>query len=117
MQAMTQARLFGDYRVRLDMSPEPANWGAAVQLSFTVSRNDVLVTDLEPYLGAGGHCVAISVDAGAYLHSHPLHTTGPNYGPTVAFHTLFPKPGLYKIWGQSQHRGQPPISDFVVRVP
>lgn len=112
-----QAKTFDQYRVQLDLSPEPAQVRDETQLSFTVSSNGVPVTDLEPYLGAGGHCVALSEDTRAYLHSHPIEVQGTRFGPTVTFHTVFPKPGLYKIWGQFLHHGKPLIADFVVRVP
>ncbi len=112
-----QARTFGDYRVRLDYSPEPPQPGDETQLTFNVSLNGVPVTDIEPYLGAGGHCVALSEDGRAYLHSHPLEMSGARFGPTITFHTLFPVRGLYKIWGQFKHRGRLLIADFVVRVP
>ncbi len=112
-----QAKVFGEYRVRLDLSPEPPLPGDETQLTFTVSRNGVPVTDLEPLLGAGGHCVAISEDTRAYLHSHPLQMVGSRFGPKVTFHTVFPKPGIYKIWGQFLHDGKPLIADFVIRIP
>ena len=111
------AKTFGNYRVRLEMSPNPVQPGDESQVTFTIFENGAPVTDLEPYLGAGGHCVALSADTRSYLHSHPLVVQGSRYGPTVTFHTVFPRSGLYKIWGQFQHRGRPLIADFVIRVP
>ena len=56
-----QAKAFGEYRVRLDLSPEPAAARDETQLSFTVFQDwTVSVVDLQPFLGAGGHCVALS---------------------------------------------------------
>ena len=110
------AKVFGDYRVALRISPTPALARDEAQLSFTLSRNGVPVTDLEPYLGAGGHCVVLSEDTQGYLHSHPVEMSGAHFGPTVTFHTLFPRPGLYKIWGQFLHQGRPLTADFVIRV-
>jgi uncharacterized membrane protein len=112
-----QAKVFGNYRVRLDLSPQPPQPRDETQVSFTVYENGVPVSDLEPYLGAGGHCVALSEDTRSYLHSHPLEMNGTRFGPTVTFHTLFPRRGLYKIWGQFQHHGKILVADFVVRVP
>jgi hypothetical protein len=112
-----QAKAFGDYRVRLDLSPDPAQPGDETQLTFHISRNGVPVIDLQPYLGAGGHCVAISEDLRAYAHSHPQEMGEAGIGPAVTFQAVFPKSGLYKIWGQFMHRGKPLIADFVVRVP
>lgn len=110
------AKVFGEYRVALRISPTPAVARDEAQLSFTISQNGVPVTDLEPFLGAGGHCVVVSEDTQGYLHSHPLEMNGDRFGPTVTFHTLFPRPGLYKIWGQFLHQGRPLTADFVVHV-
>jgi hypothetical protein len=37
-------------------------------------------------------------------------------GPHVSFRTSFPKPGLYKTWGQFQHKGKIIIADFILEV-
>ena len=111
------AKVFGDYRVAIAVSPDPPQSNDEAQVTFTVSENGVPVTDLEPFLGAGGHCVVLSEDSQSYLHSHPLEMNGPRYGPSVTFHTQFPHPGLYKIWGQFLHKGKPLTADFVIRVP
>jgi len=110
------ARSIGDYRVQLTLNPNPPQHNDETQLAFTLSENGVPVTDLEPFLGAGGHCVILSEDTRGYLHSHPLEMAQGPIGPTVNFHAAFPRPGLYKIWGQFQHHGRPLTADFVVRV-
>jgi uncharacterized membrane protein len=114
-----QAKVFGRYRVRLDLSPDPAAVRDETQLTFTVEQDGKPATDLEPYLGAGGHCVAIGEGADSYVHSHPVEmaAAGARFGPSVTFHTVFPRAGLYKVWGQFSHHGRPLIADFVVRVP
>jgi len=38
-------------------------------------------------------------------------------GPEVVFPACFPRSGLYKVWGQFQHRGEILTTPFVVRVP
>jgi uncharacterized membrane protein len=111
------ARLIGDYRVALTLSPYPAPSKDEVTLTFALSESGKPVTDLQPYLGAGGHCVILSEDGKDYLHSHPLEPDGATLtGPQVNFHTRFPRPGLYKIWGQFKHRGKVLTADFVVRI-
>jgi uncharacterized membrane protein len=112
-----RASVFGDYRVELRMTPDPPQARDETLLAFTISQNGVPVTDLQPYLGAGGHCVALSADTRGYLHSHPLEMGGTRFGPTITFHTLFPRSGLYKVWAQFQHQGHILTADFVVRVP
>jgi hypothetical protein len=100
------------------------------------------LTDLQPYLGAMGHAVILSSDTRIYLHAHPMEggTESMNHegmkhdmpgmesstgksdappasgGPDVIFHTNFPTPGLYKVWGQFQHRGKIITAPFVVSV-
>lgn len=63
------------------------------------------VGDLQPYLGAMGHLVIISADGQEYVHAHPLNeaTTAPD--GKVSFAAHFPKPGVYKAWGQFQRQG------------
>ena len=41
------------------------------ELTFTITRSGKPVTDLQPYLGAYGHLVALGVGDLAYLHVHP----------------------------------------------
>ena len=45
--------------------------GRSSRLTLTVSRDGRPVTDLEPYLGAYGHLVALRAGDLAYLHVHP----------------------------------------------
>ncbi|MEI7025113.1 hypothetical protein [Paenibacillus sp. y28] len=73
------------------------------------------VTNLEPYLGAVGHVVILSEDAGNYLHVHPVDEKAK--GPDAKFMTAFPHSGVYKIWGQFQHNGKVLTVPFVVKVP
>ena len=63
------------------------------------------VSDLQPYLGAMGHLVIINEDGKEYVHSHPVSNakTAPN--GAVEFTAHFPKPGIYKAWGQFQRNG------------
>ena len=112
-----QARTFGAYRVALTLTPDPPQPSDETTLTFTLSKNGVPVTDLQPFLGAGGHCVILSEDTRNYLHSHPLDMGGTRFGPAVTFHAQFPRRGVYKIWGQFQHEGRPLTADFTVQVP
>src|SRR5690606_34490434 len=64
----TRTARVGDYTVTLggDLSA-----GADARLTLTVERDGEPVTDLEPYLGAYGHLVALRTGDLAYLHVHP----------------------------------------------
>lgn len=91
--------------------------GMPLDMIFTVkdAGTKQAVTDLQPYLGSLGHVVAISGDAKEYVHVHPNEQMGS--GPEAAFTITFPKSGIYKIWGQFQHRGEVFIVPYIVQVP
>jgi len=107
------------YRISLKL-PEKLVSRADADIAFNVS--DVAgnpVTDLEPLMGAGGHSVIISRDIKEFLHVHPSEEVDPiswRGGPAISFKTGFPKPGLYKTWGQFQHEGRIIIADFSLEV-
>ncbi|MDR9854907.1 hypothetical protein RJP21_14930 [Paenibacillus sp. VCA1] len=83
-------------------------------LTYTVkdAHSKKEIVDLEQYLGAAGHVVVLSADTKHYLHVHPVDES--SKGPTAAFATSFPEKGIYKIWGQFQHRGDVLTVPFVV---
>jgi hypothetical protein len=114
--------LAADPRITAELYPSPRTpmVGIHSQLLFRLSRNGQPVTDLEPYIGAMGHCVILSEDTQTYLHSHPEQLFAPKPdargGPEVAFHTRFPKPGRYKVWGQFKRGDQVLVADFVLDV-
>lgn len=85
-------------------------------MNFTIkdAKTKKPITDLQPYLGAIGHVVAISGDTETYLHVHPMDEK--STGPDAKFMTSFPKKGLYKIWGQFQQDGKVFIVPFTVNV-
>lgn len=90
--------------------------GMTLHMNFTISdaTTNKPIKNLQPYLGAMGHAVALSGDAKKYLHIHPMTTEG--NGPKVTFMTIFPEKGIYKIWGQFQHEGEVFTVPFVVNV-
>ncbi len=83
------------------------------ELRLHVQRDGVDVTDLERYLGAYGHLVAIRAEDLSYLHVHPQE--GPA-GPEVAFHTAFDEPGRYRLFFEFQHGGTVHRADFELTV-
>ena len=110
----TKPKAFGDLRVALGPTLVTAG-GSGVMLEFVLQRGSEPVKDLRPYLGAMGHCVIISEDTTEFLHSHPQEDPGAK-PHVVSFHTVFPKPGKYKVWGQFDVAGEMLIADFVVAV-
>ena len=86
----------GGYDVRLDATGASA--GEESELRFTITR-DGRPVDTEPYLGAGGHLVALREGDMAFLHVHPT-------GDGPDFEVEFPTPGRYRLFLQFQHEGR-----------
>ncbi|MEU9038328.1 hypothetical protein AB0D45_26000 [Streptomyces sp. NPDC048352] len=96
------------YQVALGGTLEP---GKAGELKLTVSKDGKPVTDLEPYLGAYGHLVALRAGDLAYLHVHP-NEGGP--GPDVSFTATAPSAGTYRLFLDFQHQGTVRTAAFTV---
>jgi hypothetical protein len=80
----------GGYEVRLDAGQ--AHPGEEADLRFTITRGGVPV-ETEPYLGAGGHLVALRDGDLAFLHVHPMDGS-------VRFAATFPTEGRYRLFLQ-----------------
>jgi len=89
-----------DYAVELTGTLQP---GKASQVGLHVSRQGRPVTDLQPYLGADGHLVALRQNDLAYLHVHPAGP--PAGGPDIAFTVEVPAAGTYRLFLDFQHEG------------
>jgi hypothetical protein len=84
-----------------------------------VARDGAPVTDLQPYLAAYGHLVALRAGDLAYLHVHPDGEPGDGRtpaGPTVVFHTQVPSAGTYRLYFDFQHDGRVRTAEFTVTV-
>jgi hypothetical protein len=86
----------GGYDVRLDSGR--ARPGAEADLRFTITKDGAPV-HTEPYLGAGGHLVALREGDLAFLHVHPMDDS-------VRFAATFPTEGRYRLFLQFQHEGR-----------
>jgi hypothetical protein len=110
--ATSTAKTAGGYSVHVD-SPE-ASTGEEAELSFSITRGGKPV-EVEQYLGAGGHLVALREADLAYLHVHP--TEGAGHGDReVAFATEFPSAGRYRLFLQFKHEGQVRTAAFTKEV-
>lgn len=98
----------GTYTVSLEGDTAP---GASTVLTARVELDGEPVTDLEPYLGAYGHLVAMRAGDLGYLHVHPEE--GPA-GPGIDFATAFPEPATYRLFLDFQHRGEVRTAAFTV---
>lgn len=102
------------YTVTLTGSPQP---GRTAPLTLTVSRGGQPVADLEPYLGAYGHLVALRRGDLAYLHVHPDGTPGDGRtrpGPAVTFLAEVPSAGSYRLYLDFRHGGAVHTAEFTV---
>ena len=88
-----------DYTVTIDGD---LTAGSSSDLTVSVERDGEPVTDLEPYLGAFGHLVALRAGDLAYLHVHP-EDCGP--GPDVPFVAEVPSAGDFHLYFDFQHDG------------
>ena len=85
--------------------------GSASPLRLTVTRDGAPVADLQPYLGAYGHLVALREGDLGYLHVHPDDGATP---PSVAFHAEVPSAGTYRMFFDFQVGGVVRTADFTV---
>lgn len=98
------------YTVTLSGSPLAQS---ASEVTLSVHRDGKPVTDLQPYLGAYGHLVALRASDLHYLHVHP---TGDNPAD-IAFHTEFPSAGDYRLYFDFKHNDVVRTAEFTVSVP
>ncbi|GAA4586410.1 hypothetical protein GCM10023194_32530 [Planotetraspora phitsanulokensis] len=103
------------YTVELDGDLTP---GTSSRLTLTVSKDGAPVTDLEPYLGAYGHLVALRAGDLAYLHVHPDGEPGDGVtrpGPAITFNAEVPSRGDYRLFLDFQHGGTVHTAAFTLR--
>jgi hypothetical protein len=89
--------------------------GKTSPLTLTVERDGVPVTDLQPYLGAYGHLVALREGDLAYLHVHPDGVTPA--GPRIGFAAEVPSAGTYRLFLDFRHGGVVRTAEFTVTAP
>ncbi|QIK64001.1 hypothetical protein G7068_12930 [Leucobacter viscericola] len=102
------------YTVALDGNLTP---GETSELTLTVERNGKPITDIEPYLAAYGHLVALRVGDLGYLHVHPDGEPGDgvtNPGPHITFMTTAPTAGSYRLFLDFKHDGVVRTAEFTV---
>jgi hypothetical protein len=102
------------YTVTLDGELTP---GTMSELTLSVAKDGKPVTDLEPYLGAYGHLVALRHGDLAYLHVHPEGEPGDGTttaGPRISFMAAAPSHGSYRLFLEFQHDGTVRTAAFTV---
>ncbi|MGX1115781.1 hypothetical protein RKD37_001144 [Streptomyces ambofaciens] len=102
------------YKVALEGGLRP---GVSGRLDLTVAKDGRPVTDLQPYLEAYGHLVALRSGDLAYLHVHPNGAPGDGKtkpGPTVSFTATAPSAGSYRLFLDFKHEGKVHTASFTV---
>jgi hypothetical protein len=99
------------YKVKLET--EASSAGRPAELAFEVSRAGERV-EVDDYLGAKGHLVALREGDLAYLHTHPAEGAG--NGDSVRFDTEFPTAGAYRLFLQFKHEGAVHTAAFTKEV-
>jgi hypothetical protein len=99
-----------------------------LQFDLTDATSGEPIADLEPYLGAWAHVLAVDQNNTALVHIHPMdstssgavhvHTSVDGQSSPNAVHvmTSFPHVGLYKLWFQFQRNGEVITVPFVIKV-
>jgi hypothetical protein len=99
------------------------NMAQLLNFHFVDDKTGQPVSDLQPYLGAGGHLVMINEKTYKYLHVHPAVSSTDNpdvIGPDVKF---LPMPlfdtidaGVYRVFAQFSRNNQVFVVDFTINV-
>jgi hypothetical protein len=104
-QPSTRVADVDGYQVTLSGDPVA---GEHSVLTLEVERGGQPVTDLDPYLGAYGHLVALRDGDLAYLHVHPDGEPGDGAtkpGPRIVFGAEVPSTGSYHLYLDFKHDG------------
>ena len=109
-------KTFDVYDVTLSTMPQSLKSGEEAMLTFSLNQNGKPITDLEEYLGALGHSVALREETLDFIHAHPMDNSLADQRGKVAFMVTFPQEGTYKIFTQFQRNGKVFVTDYVVYV-
>jgi YHS domain-containing protein len=113
----------GDYRVELQLRPGLIRMEKPVVLTYTIrDRAGRPMRDMQPFIGAPGHLIAISQDREQVIHTHAIHGSADKpaesgavhvtpamsteKGPAFSFKLTTPTAGLYRVWAQFMHRNR-----------
>lgn len=113
----------GDYRIELAVRPGAITMEQPAILTYTIKdRRGRPIRDMQPFIGAPGHLIAISEDRKEVVHTHAIHGSAEppaekgavhvtpamstESGPAFSFKLTTPTSGLYKVWTQFMHRNR-----------
>jgi hypothetical protein len=106
----TTATSVDGYDVTLGVEPRGGEGSGTLDVVLRVSRGGRPVADLEPYLGARGHLVAIHAGDLAYAHVHPIESD--DEPGVVRFDAELPTAGRYGLFFDFQHEGAVHTASF-----
>jgi hypothetical protein len=95
--------------VSLRTEPDEPIAAMKTMLFFTLDTSE----GLEKFLGAWAHMLAASADTVDLIHAHPAIADG---GPGIQIDVIFPRPGMYRLWIQTQRKGVVNTAPFTLRV-
>ena len=110
----TEPKIVDGVRVTIDAAKMKAGERQPLVVRFDDAATGAAVTDLEPYLGAAAHLLAVSTDLTEAVHDHPAPDLR---GAAIAFNPLLPRAGVMKVWIQFQRGGKVGTAPFVIDVP
>jgi YHS domain-containing protein/plastocyanin len=91
----------------------PLEAGKPVLLTYTLKKAGKPLTDMQLYLGANGHLMAINRNGRDIVHTHTVGQGGAvtsamatASGPRFTYDLTLPTGGLTKIWAQFQRGGR-----------
>jgi YHS domain-containing protein len=115
----------GDLRFELKLQGEPLRMEKPLLMTYVIrDRSGRPVRDLQPFIGAMGHLLAISQDGKEVVHTHALQSVSQpampgekepfrvtramvtEKGPAQSFKLTLPSGGLYKTWAQFARNGK-----------
>ena len=135
-----RVKRIGEYRVELTVRPEPLRMEQAALLTYTLrDRRGRPIREMQPFIGAPRHLIAISQDGEQVVHTHSLHGTSAfsmakeasmgesghlvvtpematEKGPAFSFKLTVPTSGVYKTWAQFMHRNRVITVPFTFQV-
>lgn len=107
------------YRFGLETAQKPVKAGEAIDLRFTISKNDGGSVPMELVMGAYAHLVAFDGARTGFAHLHPVEpeTTAPDAKrPTLNFKLTIPSAGRYVVWAQVNLGGTETFVPFELAV-
>jgi hypothetical protein len=120
--ALTLSRKSEDRGLAAELVSEaeiPVGRSTELEIRLTDAASGQPATDTVKWLGAAGHMMIFHQDGQTVVHSHPAEDEASEAlvrQGVVRFQARFPKPGLYKVYGQFDWRGSIRTLPFVVEV-